>query len=97
MSFKFEFSVEAENDLAGIYAHVAQENVAAAAKIIAEIRVKCKRLRTFPKSGDPCHDLARSNYRRIFCGSYVIYYEIFEGAVMILHIVHGSRDISQLF
>ena len=87
-------------DLHGIAAyHKTMIGSASARRITDKITKAISSLEEFPMMGmvhiDPV--LARSNYRRIIAGDYVIIYKIIGHEVVVYRIVHGSMDYTKWF
>ncbi|MBV8630712.1 MAG: type II toxin-antitoxin system RelE/ParE family toxin [Silvibacterium sp.] len=49
-----------------------------------------------PRAGRQRDEL-RSGYRSFTVGQYLILYRVQEGAVEIMHVVHGKRDLGAMF
>ena len=92
-------SAEAESQLDAIWLHVANESGAleSADRIINTITDRFWLLARYPHIGRRRDDL-RSGLRSFAAGDYVILYRIDnEDDVLILYVMHGSRDIPELF
>jgi toxin ParE1/3/4 len=86
----------AEEDLRKIWAYVAEHNAEAANKLIKEIISKFAILRDYPHTGREQSRLL-VNLRSFLIKDYFIFYQPFEGGVEILRVLHGSRDIENIF
>lgn len=86
------FRPEAEADLADIYDHIAAGSPARAGRFVALLRKRCEPLRQHPQIGRARDDL-RPGLRGLPVERYLVIYRILEGAVEIINVVHGSRDI----
>jgi toxin ParE1/3/4 len=83
------------SDVDEIWFYIAQDNPAAAQRMIEQIADATARLEDFPASGSPrpdVHPAARS----IPVGPYTVYYRIEEKTVDIVRVVHAARDIGAL-
>ena len=91
-------SPEAEFDLDGIWLHVAGESgsIESADRIIDTITDRFWLLAQHPHIGRRRDDL-RSGLRSFPVGDYAILYRIDDEDVLILHVLHGARDIPKLF
>jgi toxin ParE1/3/4 len=90
------FSPKARRELNDLLETIGQHNPVAAAKWAAKIEERCRLLAQFPHSGTACPDLL-PNLRCSSVGSYVIYFRPTKDGIQVVHIVHGARDITQLF
>ena len=91
-------SPEAESQLDGIWLHVATESgsIGSADRIIDTITDRFWLVAQHPHIGRHRDDL-RPGLRSFPAGDYVILYRIDDDDVLILHVLHGARDIPQLF
>jgi len=89
-------SLYAERDLEGIYRYTIRSwGKRRAAHYLGEIEKKFERLTDAPEIGAPCPELG-DGVRRLSHGAHVIFYRIRSGAVEIIRILHGMRDIKHL-
>lgn len=91
-----ELSPEAHADLDEIWLHVAAESLEAADKLIDELRAKCDSLSVLPSAGRDRSDFF-PGARTVPYGNYLILYRERAGWIEVLRIVHGMRDLPQLF
>lgn len=86
----------AEADLVDIWATLAAEaSEQAATRFVTAIEEHFEPLRHFPLSG-PARGQLAPNLRVTFQNPYAIYYMPQDGAVVILRVIHGARDITAL-
>jgi len=83
-------------DLDEIWYYVAQDNLAAADRLVADIRDKFHLLGAHPALGESRVDLPTSGYRSFTAGRYVIFYRLSRDAVVIARVLHGARDHGRL-
>lgn len=62
---------------------------------MAELRISLESLTAFPLSG-PSREHLALNLRARFHGAYVIYYTPTNTEVIVVRVLHGSRDIQAL-
>lgn len=96
---EFRLSPEAESELDGIWIHIARESGSAdiATRVLESITERFWLLARYPFMGRGRDDL-RPGMRSFPAGDYVIVHSILEdNVVLILHVMHGSRDIDALF
>ncbi len=97
---EFRLSPEAEDELDGIWIHIARESgsVDIATRVVERIVERFWLLARYPYLGRRRDDDLRAGLRSFTADDYVIIHSIVEDSVvLILHIVHGSRDIASLF
>ncbi len=95
MKLILQYSIEAGNDLAAIWEHVASNNMSAADRILDTIETSCDRLRDFPHMGPSREDL-RPGLRMLVLTEYVVLYRSLEDRIQIVRVVHGRRDLDAL-
>ena len=78
-------------DVDDIWFYIAQENAAAAQRMIERISDATARLPMFPASGSPRADV-HPQARSIPVGQYVVYYRIASETIDIVRVVHAARD-----
>lgn len=86
----------AENDLDEIWYYIAVDNPAAADRTIDKIRQRLEQLAMFPESGRTRPDFG-PNARSLNVGNYLVLYTVAVNAVEIIRVVHGARDLTDLF
>lgn len=86
----------AETDAVEIWAYIAQDNPAAATRLLARFDRLFHTLAAQPNSGKKVDELA-PNLRLMPLGSYLIFYRPLPDGVEIARILHGARDISAEF
>jgi toxin ParE1/3/4 len=96
---EFRLLPEAEAELDGIWMHLARESgsVDIATRVVESVTERFWRLARYPRIGRRRDDL-RPGLRSLAAGDYIIVHRVMEEeVVLILHVVHGSRDIPALF
>jgi toxin ParE1/3/4 len=90
---------EAEIDLDGIWYYIARESdsIQIADRLIDSIIEKFSLLARYPHIGRPRDADLRPGLRSFPVGKYVIIYRVEDKDVLILRVIHGSRDIEALF
>ncbi len=97
---EFRLSPEAEAELDGIWVHVARESgsIDIATRVLDSITERFWLLARYPYVGRRRDDDLRPGLRSFTAGDYVIIHSIVEDdVVLILRVVHGSRDLVALF
>jgi len=76
------------SDLEEIFAYVAEDDRAAAARLVANIENTVKRIAANPRIGETTRN---ARFRRLPVGKYLIVYELGMDEVIIHYIRHGAR------
>ena len=76
------------SDLDEIFAYIATDNRAAAARLVARIENAAKRIAANPHIGDTT---CNHHFRRLPVGKYLIVYEIGMDEAVIQYVRHGAR------
>jgi toxin ParE1/3/4 len=93
---RVRFSLEASRDLEEIEGYISQDNPDAAARLILLVREKCELLSEQPGIGRDRSDV-RSGLRGFPIGNYVIFYQPANDGIEVIRVLHGARDIPELF
>ena len=90
-------SPQVESELDDIWIYIATEtgSLNAADRVVDSITQQFFLLSKHPYLGRRRDDL-RAGLRSVTVGSYVVIYRIEENDVLILHVVHGRRDIKEI-
>jgi addiction module RelE/StbE family toxin len=75
-------------DLDEIFSYVAQNNPAAAARLVARFEDAARRIAEMPHIGEATR---KSRFRRWIVGNYLIVYEVGTEDVVIHYVRHGAR------
>ncbi|MGV3548827.1 type II toxin-antitoxin system RelE/ParE family toxin [Rhizobium sp.] len=75
---------------------IAADNPSAADTFIAETYRTCLNLGSFPKSHPLIADPKKRGIRRAVHGNYLIFFEIRDESVDVVHVIHGARDYQRL-
>jgi toxin ParE1/3/4 len=91
------WSPEAEEDLIGIWGHLAREATDQVAdNQLDDIDRACAKLKVWPHSGRPRENLF-PGLRSVLAHPYVIFYRVRSGLVEVVRVIHGRRDIDAIF
>lgn len=93
---KFELAESAKSDLKEIWTYLAQLNTNAADKILRGLKKKFQLLAENPKLGRIQNDFLL-NLRSFPYKDYTIFYLPTEDGVEIYRVLHGARNIEDLF
>lgn len=91
-----EFSREAESDIERIADYIARDNPHRALSFIQELRVKCETLAAMPTGFPLVPRYEQYGIRRRVHGAYLIFYRVYEGRVIIVHILQGAMDYNAI-
>lgn len=86
----------ARQDLIDIWRHIGRDNPAAADRQLERIDAHCARLAEQPRMGPERADI-RPGLRYLVVAPYVILYRTVSAGVEIVRVVHGARDLPNLF
>lgn len=90
------FSVIAELDLEEIGDYIARDNPERAVSFIQEIRGHCLKITAYPEAAPPRPELCEG-IRMVPFGRYLIFYTVHADHVRVERIIHGARNIPDLF
>lgn len=89
-------TVEAEEDLIGIWFYIATDNPKAADGLLEEIEAKFVLLSEQPQLGPVRPDIA-PGLRYFPVGNYLILYREIKNGIEAVRVVHGARRLTNLF
>ena len=87
---------QAEEDLLQIWLYIAEDSPKAADRLLDQFEKKCALLAASPLIGTPCPELAR-DLRFLIFANYVLFYCADRDCVTVIRVLHGARDIGNLF
>lgn len=90
------------DDLPDIYAHIAEDNPAAAERVLEAVEATFAQLAMQPESGVlyPSRNPRMKDVRMLPVSgfsNYLVFYRIADDAVRVLYVVHGARHLPRLF
>jgi len=89
---KLQWTSKAHDDLARLYAFLAQSDETAAAKAVRALVAAPARLIVQPRIGATLEGFAPREVRRLLVGSYEIRYEIRQRTIVVIRIWHTRED-----
>ncbi|MCY7374545.1 MAG: type II toxin-antitoxin system RelE/ParE family toxin [Pyrinomonadaceae bacterium] len=95
-SVRIKFSERALTDLEEIWVYFSETSEQTAEKVLKQITSKFPRLLTFAQLGIERNDLL-IGLRSFPAGKYIIFYRETDFGIEIVRVLHGSRDIQQIF
>ncbi len=90
-------TAEARHDLFQIAEVIAQNNPSRAFSFIDELEEKCLSLADSPKAFSLVPRYEAYGIRRRVYGNYLIFYRVEAEQVVIIHVLHGAIDYSDIF
>lgn len=90
---RYRLSPRAAGDLNTIINYISDKNPRAAERLLDRLEARWDLLATQPRSGAPRDDLG-PGFRQVVVAEYLSIYRIEAGAIEILRVLHGRRNIS---
>jgi len=90
------FSVIAERDLEEISDYIARDNPARAVSFLQEMRGQCLKITAYPEAA-PLRPELGAGIRMLPFGRYLIFYTVHADHVRVERVIHGARNIPDLF
>src|SRR4051794_32279624 len=88
----------ARADLTEIRDHIARDNPTAAWRFIERLRDKARALAETPVMGRSREEYLRPNLFSFPVGQYLLFYQPQpDGGIVLVRVIHGSRDLPALF
>ncbi|MGH9413928.1 MAG: type II toxin-antitoxin system RelE/ParE family toxin [Terriglobales bacterium] len=95
-SLKLRLTETAEADLTEIWSYLAgAASESSATEFLSQIQARCGQVSVLPRSGAPRFHLA-ADLRVIFHRKYAIYYLVRVDEIIVVRVLHGSRDIAHI-
>ncbi len=95
MNRRYSIAASASQDLERISEYYTNRSVEAGERLFQEFNRKCQNLVQFPNMGRSYAHIMPM-LRGLPLDGYIIFYQVTEEAVIILHVVNGSQDIESL-
>jgi toxin ParE1/3/4 len=86
----------ARADVDAIWSYVAQDSATAADRLVDRFFETSRLYATQPSAGVP-GDRFKPGIRYFAVGSYVVFYQAQSNGILVLRVLHGSRDLAILF
>ena len=93
---KYELSDQGRDDLSEIFEYIASDNESAALRVVIRFLDLFELLEQNPRIGRSRDDL-QEGLRSIPQSSYMVFYRIWAGRVVIVRVLHAARDIAAVF
>ena len=92
----FSLTTQAASDVDEIWEYIAESNIDAADRVLADLYAAMKKLAEMPGMGSLKPTLADDRHRFWVVASYVIVYRPDTRPLQIIRVLHGARDIANL-
>jgi toxin ParE1/3/4 len=93
---KFRLSAEAAGDLTEIFDYIAEDSIAAAQRVRADIHDQLKKLAQTPGMGHRRPDLTSEKLLFWPLYPYLIIYQPASNPLHVVAVLHGSRDVRRI-
>ena len=93
---RLEWTEPAVADLENIQDYIARDSSEYADAIVERLILSVEQLLPFPASGRLVPEVKDPRVRELLIESYRVIYRVKKGAVQILTIVHGARDLARM-
>jgi len=93
---KFVLTPLAEEDIGGIWDHIADDNLDAANRVLKSLESTMARLAKKPALGHWREELADKRHRFFLVYSYLIIYRADTDPLQIIRVLHAARDVQAL-
>ncbi len=91
---KIEWTEPAISDLESIKAYIAKDSEYYASRFVERIIQAVENLERFPEVGRKVPEAKEENIRELLFHNYRIIYRVEKELILILSVIHGSRDLS---
>ncbi|MGZ0168551.1 MAG: type II toxin-antitoxin system RelE/ParE family toxin [Planctomycetales bacterium] len=91
------WSDAATDDLESTAAYISRDSPAYAASFVRRVLAAAKSVQHMPESGGIVPEFDRQDLREVLVGNYRIVYSLGLSEVRIVAIVHGARELRQIF
>lgn len=93
---KVVVTTDAQADLSGIKAHIAQHNPSRAVSFTRELLRICRGIGRVPHGSPILTGREGDALRRRVFGAYLIVYRVDDDSIQIVRVLHGARDLERL-
>ena len=97
MARRVAWTETAWRDLEHVADYIAEDSPGYAAALVRRIRDQARSLEELAERGRVVPELDRPAVRELVVGSYRLIYEISEGEVYVLGLIHGARDLAAVW
>lgn len=90
---KVHWTRSAISDLAGIYAHIAQDSSRYALNVVDRLTKRTKQLAAFQYSGQTVPEYNREEVREVIEYSYRLIYFVDLDSIQVIAVIHGAKPL----
>jgi toxin ParE1/3/4 len=94
---RLTITAHARADLQEIHSHIAKDKPEAARRFVERLRAKARQLAETPGMGRSRGEDLRPNLFSFPVGQYILFYREQPGGIVLVRVIHGSRDLPALF
>lgn len=94
---RLTLTAHARADLQDIHSYIAKDSPDAARRFIERLRVKARELAETPGMGRSRSDDLRLDLFSFPVGQYILFYRKQAGGIVLVRVLHGGRDLPELF
>lgn len=94
---RLTITAHARKDLQEIHSHIAKDKPEAARRLVERLRAKARQLAETPGMGRSRGEDLRPGLFSFPVGQYILFYREQPDGVVLVRIIHGSRDLPALF
>lgn len=95
MSRPVRFSMRARRDIIEHFDYLASRNPTVAKNLLIDLNRRCALLGTSPLASRPRDEMG-AGVRSVVLSPYIVFLRVLPDHVLILRVIHGARDISNL-
>jgi toxin ParE1/3/4 len=93
---RLTITAHARTDLEEIHSHIAKDNPEAARRFVQKLRDKARQLSETPGMGRSRAEDLRPSLFSFPVGDYILFYREQAGGIVLVRVIHGSRDLPAL-
>lgn len=94
---RLTITAHARADLREIHSYIAKDKPEAARRFVERLRAKARQLAETPGIGRSRREDLRTNLFSFPVGQYLLFYREQPGGILLVRVIHGSRDLPPLF
>lgn len=94
---RLTITAHARADLQEIHSHIAKDKPESARRFVERLRAKARKLAETPGMGRSRAEDLRPDLFSFPVGQYLLFYRRQPGGIVLVRVLHGSRDLPPLF
>jgi addiction module RelE/StbE family toxin len=96
MDYRIVWSPEAIEDIESIAEYIERDSKFYAKAVVNKIFQSTEKLKNFPKIGRFVPESGREDIRELIVYSYRLVYQVKEGEILIIAVIHGKRQLEDV-